>query len=63
MDEVKAVLANFGIAIKSVNLSKDVKSNSIQIESVAKVFQDRDLDIIVGTISKTDGVADFQIHQ
>lgn len=62
VEEVKSALAGFGISIRSVNLSKDLKSNSIHIESTAKVFYDQDLDSIVGAISKIKGISDFQFH-
>jgi len=63
VEEVKTALTKFGIAIKSVNLSKDLKNNAIQIEGMAKLSQRQDLDALVGTISRIEGVADFQIHQ
>ncbi|HPT17495.1 MAG TPA: MgtC/SapB family protein, partial [Kiritimatiellia bacterium] len=63
VDEVKTTLAKFGIAIKSINLSKDLKNNAIQIEGMAKLAQRQDLDALVGSISAIAGVADFQIRQ
>ena len=63
VEEVKTALAKFGVAIKSVNLSKDMKNNAIQIEGVAKLSQKQDLDALVGTISAIADVADFQIRQ
>ena len=63
VEEVKTALARFGIAIKSIDLSKDLKNNAIQIEGIAKLSKQQDLDALVGTISAISGVEDFQLHQ
>ncbi len=63
VEEVKKALASFGVAIKSVNLSKDLKNNVLQIEVVAKLSQKQDLDALVGTLSAIADASDFQIRQ
>ena len=63
VEEVKKALASFGVAIKSVNLSKDLKNNVLQIEGVAKLSQKQDLDALVGTLSAIADASDFQIRQ
>ena len=62
VDEVKSALLKFDIALKSVSLQKNLKNNEIQIETLAKVLPDQDLDAIVGTMSKMDGLSEFQLQ-
>lgn len=62
VEAVKSVLADFGISVKSVSLSKDLKNNQIEVQSIAKVFFDQDLDTMVSTICKIEGISDFKIH-
>ena len=62
VEAVKGVMSNFGISVKSVCLSKNLASNEIEVESIAKVFFDQDLDDLVSAICKVDGVSDFRIR-
>jgi putative Mg2+ transporter-C (MgtC) family protein len=61
VDELKTVLSQFGISIKSISLSKDLATNRIEVESLAKVFRDQDLDNMVGTLTKIEGVSGFTV--
>lgn len=63
VEEIRTALGAFGISIKYIDLSKDIKNNAIQIDGVAKLNKQQDLDVLVGTISAIAGVADFHIHQ
>ena len=62
VDEVKSALTNFDIALKSISLQKNLKNNEIQIETLAKVFPDQDLDAIIGAMSKMEGLSEFRFQ-
>ena len=62
VDEVRALLAKFNIALKTVSLQKDIKKNQIQIETVTKVFLNQDFDALIGALSQMDGLSEFKFH-
>ncbi|MBL8025193.1 MAG: MgtC/SapB family protein [Fibrobacteres bacterium] len=62
IEEVKSVLTTFGISIKSINLTKDIRTNTIKVESTAKIFYDQDLNIIFKALSEINGISSLQIH-
>ncbi len=62
VDEVKSALTKFDIALKSISLQKNLKNNEIQIETLAKVFPDQDLDAIIGAMSKMEGLSEFRFQ-
>ncbi|MBF0548614.1 MAG: hypothetical protein HQM08_29560 [Candidatus Riflebacteria bacterium] len=62
IEEVKALLSQFNISVKSVNFSKDVQNNEIEIETIAKVLYDQDMDRIIGALSKVDGINRFKVR-
>ena len=62
VDDVKSILIKFGIGLKSVSLQKNLKNNDIQIDTIAKVLPDQDLDAILGAVSKMDGLSEFRFQ-
>ena len=62
VDEVKSALTKFDIGLKSISLQKNLKNNEIQIETLAKVFPDQDLDAIIGAMSKMEGLSEFRFQ-
>ena len=62
VDEVKSALTKFDIGLKSISLQKNLKNNEIQIETLAKVLPDQDLDAILGTMSKMEGLSEFRFQ-
>lgn len=62
VDDVKSALSKFNIALKSVNLVKNLRNNEIQIETLAKVLPDQDLDAIVGAMSRMNGLSEFRFQ-
>ncbi len=62
VEEIKSLLSQFNISIKSVNFSKDVQNNEIEIESITKVLYDQDLDGIIGAVSRVEGIVTFKIN-
>jgi len=62
IQEVKTVMSNYGISIKSINLTKDLKSNIIKVESTAKIFYDQDLDTIIKALSNINDITNLQIN-
>lgn len=62
VDEVRALLGKFNIALKTVSLQKDIKKNQIQIETVTKVFLNQDFDALIGALSQMDGLSEFKFH-
>ena len=62
VDEVKSALTKFDIALKSISLQKNLKNNEIQIETLAKVLPDQDLDAILGAMSKMEGLSEFRFQ-
>lgn len=59
--EVKELLHESGISIKSIGFSKDMQNNEIEIETIAKVMLEQDLDKMIAGISKLSGVSKFKI--
>ena len=62
VDEVKSALTKFDIGLKSISLQKNLKNNEIQIETLAKVLPDQDLDAILGAMSKMEGLSEFRFQ-
>lgn len=61
IQEIKELLATFNISIKSISFSKDVQNNEIEIETITKVLYEQDLDRIIGSVSKIEGIIRFKI--
>jgi putative Mg2+ transporter-C (MgtC) family protein len=62
VEEVKSTLAKFDIPLKSVSLVKNLKNKEIQIETLGKVLPDQNLDALVGTMSKMEGLSEFRFQ-
>lgn len=59
--EVKKLLATFDVSIKAISFSKDIQNNQIEIETIAKVLQEQDMDKMIGEFSRLDGITMFKI--
>jgi len=62
VDELEQVFHNLGIDIKSVSISKDVESNELEFEAIAKVSTQPDMDKLIGKLSHIQGVRTFEIQ-
>ena len=62
VDELEQVFHNLGIDIKSVSISKDVESNELEFEAIAKVSSQPDMDKLIGKLSHIQGVRTFEIQ-
>jgi putative Mg2+ transporter-C (MgtC) family protein len=62
VDELKQVFHDLGIDIKSVSISKDVESNELEFEAIAKVSTQPDMDKLIGKLSHIQGVRTFEIQ-
>ena len=62
VDEVKDNLKKFNIPLKSINLQKNLKSNEIQMETIAKVLPDQDLDALIGAMSRMEGLSEIRFQ-
>jgi putative Mg2+ transporter-C (MgtC) family protein len=62
VDELKQVFQDLGMEIKSVSISKDVESNELEFEALAKVSTQQDMDKLIGKLSHIHGVRTFEIQ-
>ncbi len=62
VDELEQVFHDLGIDIKSVSISKDVESNELEFEAIAKVSTQPDMDKLIGKLSHIQGVRTFEIQ-
>ena len=62
VQEVKTALAAFDIPLESVSLVKNITNNEIQIDTLAKILPDHNLDALVGTMSKMEGLSEFRLQ-
>jgi len=62
VDELKQVFQDLGMEIKSVSISKNVESNELEFEALAKVSTQQDMDKLIGKLSHIHGVRTFEIQ-
>jgi putative Mg2+ transporter-C (MgtC) family protein len=60
--EIKDLLTRFGISIKSISFSKDMQNNQMEIESIAKILLEQDMDKLIAEFSKIEGITSFKIN-
>ena len=62
VDELKQVFQDLGMEIKSISISKNVESNEMEFEAIAKVSTQQDMDKLIGKLSHVQGVRAFEIQ-
>lgn len=62
LEEIKTHLNSFKMAVKSINFSKDVIKNQIEVKCVIKVFNDQDMDLIICDIQQIRGVESLSCY-
>lgn len=62
VDELKQVFQDLGIDIKSISISKDVETNEMEFEAIAKVSTQQDMDKLIGKLSHIQGIRTFEIQ-
>jgi len=62
VDELKQVFQDLGIEIKSISISKNVETNEMEFEAIAKVPGQPDMDRLIGKLSHVQGIRAFEIQ-
>jgi putative Mg2+ transporter-C (MgtC) family protein len=60
--EVEQILEDLGIGIKSINISKDVENNIVEMEAITKVPSQQSTDKLVSPLSHIQGIQGFEIQ-
>ena len=60
--EVEQILEDLGIGIKSINISKDVENNEVEVEAIAKVPSQQSTDKLISRLSHIQGIQAFEIQ-
>lgn len=60
--EVEQILEDLGIGIKSINISKDVENNIVEMEAITKVPSQQSTDKLVSRLSHIQGIQGFEIQ-
>jgi len=62
VEELKQVFTDLGIEIKSISFSKDVETNDLEFEAIAKVPTQQDADKLIGKLSHVQGIHTFELQ-
>jgi len=62
VEEVKKTFSALNIELKSINVSKDLEANEIDIVSLANVPGTRGIDKMIAEISRIEGVREFDVQ-
>ena len=60
--EVEQILEDLGIGIKSINISKDMENNIVEVEATTKVPSQQSTDKLVSRLSHIQGIQGFEIQ-
>jgi putative Mg2+ transporter-C (MgtC) family protein len=60
--EVEQILEDLGIGIKSINISKDIENNEVEVEAIAKVPSQQSTDKLMSRLSHIQGIQAFEIQ-
>lgn len=62
VEEVKQAFSSLNIETKSVNVSKDLEANEIEIAIIAKIPATQDVDKLVAILSRIEGAKEFDVQ-
>ncbi|MCX6357285.1 MAG: MgtC/SapB family protein [Candidatus Aureabacteria bacterium] len=62
VDEVKRLFGELNIDVKSINVSKHLEENEIEIEAIAKFPTTGDIDKIIASLSHIEGAREFDVQ-
>lgn len=62
VEELKQLFEELGIEAKSISISKDVETNELEFEAVAKVPSQQNLDRLIAKLSHLHGVRAFEVQ-
>jgi len=60
--EVEQILQDLGIGIKSINVSKDMENNEVEVEAITKVPSQQSTDKLISRLSHIQGIQGFEIQ-
>lgn len=60
-EDVKSILKQYNISIKSINFSKDNRNNELEVEAIVKLMKDQDISNIIDAINRIEGVDAFKL--
>jgi translation elongation factor EF-1beta len=60
--EVEQILEDLGIGIKSINVSKDMENNEVEVEAITKVPSQQNTDKLISRLSHIQGIQGFEIQ-
>ncbi len=62
LEDVKSILKQYNISIKTINISNDFQNKELEVEAVVKLMKDQDISKIMDAINKIEDVTSFKLR-